>query len=93
MCERVQLAGGGCAIVCSGHSRKRCKCGARATLECDWKVPGKRSGTCDASICARCATSPAPWKDLCAAHAAAYENWKADRRAVNSTETSQTVCA
>lgn len=82
MCERVQLPDGGFAIICGGHSRKRCKCGARATLECDWKMPRKRSGICDAGICTRCATSPAPGKDLCAAHAAAYEEWRAERRRV-----------
>jgi len=43
-------------------------------LLCDWKVPGRRSGTCDVPICSRCTASPAPDKDLCPDHAAA---WKA----------------
>lgn len=76
-CERVTLPGGGGAIVC-GPTR-RCKCGRRATLLCDWKVPTKKSGTCDAPLCDRCATSAAPDKDLCAAHAVAFEAWKAAR--------------
>lgn len=39
MCERVELPGGGFAIVCGGHARKRrCAypdCRANATIECD----------------------------------------------------------
>lgn len=77
-CESVTLPGGGAAIVCS--PTRRCKCGERATLLCDWKVPERKSGTCDAGICARCATSPAPEKDLCPAHAQAYVRWQAERQ-------------
>lgn len=75
-CEHVSLSGGGSAIVC-GTRRKKCACGRRATLECDWKVNGKKSGTCDAPICDRCTHVPAPDKDLCPKHAA---EWKARRR-------------
>ena len=79
MCERVALDGGGFVFVCGGrHPRRRCACGARATLQCDWKVPGKRSGTCDAYVCSSCATSPAAGKDLCAKHAAAFVEWQRD---------------
>jgi hypothetical protein len=67
----------GNAIVCS--PRRRCKCGRRATLLCDWKQPKKKSGTCDAPICARCTTSPAADKDLCAKHAAEFQAWKEGR--------------
>jgi hypothetical protein len=77
-CDSVTLPGGQRAIVCS--ATRRCKCGARATLECDWKVPARRSGTCDAPICAKCATSPAPGKDLCAKHGVAFAEWKAARQ-------------
>lgn len=70
-CHRVQLPGGAAAIVCG--PTKRCKCGHRATLECDWKVPTKKSGTCDAGLCPRCTHVPAPNKDLCPKHAA---EWK-----------------
>lgn len=76
-CHHVNL-GGTIAIVCT--PTRRCKCGRRATLECDWKVPGRKSGTCDAPICSSCATSPAPGKHLCATHAAAFEQWKAARQ-------------
>ena len=80
-CTRVALPGGGHAIVCtSGKVKaKRCKCGNPAPLLCDWKVPSRLSGTCDKPICATCATSPAPDKDLCQEHAKAFEEWKASR--------------
>ena len=73
-CEHVPLPGGGFAIVCG--PTKRCKCGRKATLLCDWKVPTKKSGTCDAGICDRCTTSSAPDKDLCPKHAREFEEWK-----------------
>lgn len=77
-CEYVSVPGGGVAIVCGRRRRdqKRCACNRVATLLCDWKVS---KGTCDAPICRSCAVSPAPDKDLCPTHAAAYETWKAQR--------------
>lgn len=70
-CERIP---GG--FICGrGVRRQRCACGQIATLACDWKVKARRSGTCDAPICADCTTSPAPEKDLCPTHAAAYQRW------------------
>jgi hypothetical protein len=79
-CQHVSLPGGATAIVCGPRRRQqRCACGQPATLLCDWKVPGKKSGTCDAPICASCTTSPAPDKDLCRTHAQAYEDWKSKR--------------
>lgn len=61
-------------VTFSGQ-RPRCACGAKGTLQCDWKVATRRlTGTCDRYICATCTTSPAPDKDLCPEHAAA---WKA----------------
>ncbi|MDB5687756.1 MAG: hypothetical protein JWR77_2345 [Rhizorhabdus sp.] len=76
-CEHATLRNGARAIVCS--QAKRCKCGRRATMLCDWKVPERKSGTCDAPLCQRCATSPAPGKDLCVKHVAALEQWKAEK--------------
>lgn len=75
VCTRV-----GTAIVC-GPKRKpaRCACGALAPLLCDWKVPERKSGTCDKPICNSCATSPRRDKDLCPAHAADYEEWRLAR--------------
>ena len=75
-CEHVTLPGGARAIVCSSRKRARCSCGRPAPLLCDWKVEG---GTCDAPICARCATSPAEGKDLCPMHGEAFAAWKAGR--------------
>ena len=77
-CEHVSLPDGSRAIICGTQRRQRCGCGHRATLLCDWKTPTKR-GTCSAPLCARCTTSPAPDKDLCREHAAAYSTWKAGR--------------
>lgn len=79
-CEHVQV-GGTVAIVC-GVRRRKCPCGRRATLECDWKAPARRSGTCDAPLCDRCTHHPEAHgrvnfdKDLCPKHAA---EWKARR--------------
>jgi len=81
ICDRVTLPGGQAAIVCRAGRRKRCACGLPATLECDWRVPSRRTGTCDAPICSSCTTSPAPEKDLYAEHAAAFDQWKAVRGA------------
>lgn len=84
VCERVSLPGGGAAIVCSPGRRKRCACGKPAPFLCDWKVPSRRTGTCDAPICADHATAPAPDKHLCPAHAADYAQWAVAREARRS---------
>lgn len=76
-CSHVKLPGGVSAIVCTSGRRKRCACGKPSTRLCDWKVPGKKSGTCDQPICAGCTHVPAPDKDLCPKHAA---EWKARAR-------------
>jgi hypothetical protein len=76
-CTVTTLPNGARAIVCTSGRRKRCACGRPATKECDWKVPGKKSGTCDRPICAACTHVPAPDKDLCPQHAA---EWKARAR-------------
>ncbi|MDZ7895348.1 MAG: hypothetical protein U5M50_10545 [Sphingobium sp.] len=79
-CQRVQLPGGAAAIVCGPRQPvRRCSCGAPAPLLCDWKVPGRNSGTCDRPVCESCATSPAPDKDLCVEHAAAWIRWQQAR--------------
>lgn len=79
-CHHVLVPGGGAAIVC-GPSRK-CRCGKRATLLCDWKVPGKRSGTCDHPLCAGCSSNPDEGKDLCPAQAGDFDRWRQDRAAM-----------
>lgn len=82
-CQTVRLPGGQAAIACGPRGKaKRCACGRRADLLCDWKVPARKSGTCDRPICDRCSTSPAPDKDLCPEHAEAFKAWKLERPAV-----------
>jgi hypothetical protein len=76
-CQGVTLPGGGHAIVCTGRGGKKCPCGNRATLLCDWKDKRKLGATCDKPLCARCTTSPAPDKDLCPKHAAEWAQIKA----------------
>jgi hypothetical protein len=76
------LPGGG--FVCSRGPRwKKCSvpgCTERGTQLCDWKLKGSSAGrTCDAAICVRHATKPAPDKDLCPAHARAWQEWKEAR--------------
>lgn len=80
-CQPIRLPGGGTAIVCSSRRRQRCGCGRPATRLCDWRVEGKRSGTCDRPLCTSCASSPAPDKDLCAEHVRAFEQWRDARAA------------
>jgi len=78
-CHVIETPGGGKGIICTSGRRKRCACGKPATLECDWKVKTRRSGTCDAPICAQCAMSPAPDKDLCPTHAKDFAAWQEKR--------------
>lgn len=80
-CEFIPMPSGGHAIICTTERAKRCQCGARARFLCDWKVEHRRSGTCDAPLCAGCATSPAHEKHLCGTHAASFEEWQAARAA------------
>lgn len=86
-CQRVQMPGGGVAMVCGSRPRaKLCACGSgeRARLQCDWKVAERQAGTCDAFICQDCTTVPAPDKDLCQSHAAAWVRWRTARNALES---------
>lgn len=76
-CEVVELPDSSRAIICGPRQpRLKCRCGKTATLLCDWKVPDAltKSGTCDKPLCPACTHVPAPGKDLCPEHAAA---WKA----------------
>ena len=73
-CQHIRI-GDIQAIVCG--PTQRCKCGRRATRLCDWKVPAKISGTCDAPLCKRCSVVPAEDKDLCQKHAAELKTMRA----------------
>jgi hypothetical protein len=84
-CTVVNFDNGTRGFVCTSGPRFRlCACGSgkRATLLCDWKVPIRNSGTCDAPICPACTHVPAPDKDLCPPHAA---EWAARRTITTKT--------
>ncbi len=69
-CSSLRINGMG-VIVCGPKRIRGCvKCREIADRECDWKLPNGK--TCDKPICAKCTVSPAPEKDLCPEHAAAW---------------------
>lgn len=71
-CEKLPLGDGNAAIVCSrGRRRSKCSsCGAaNAPFLCDARVREKRSGTCDAPVCASCAVEVGADRHLCPTHA------------------------
>jgi hypothetical protein len=77
VCEHVKFANGDSAIICGLRSfRKFCACGRSADFLCDWKIPAKKSGTCDKPICSHHAQQVAPGKHLCPEHQARYDEWK-----------------
>jgi hypothetical protein len=78
MCDEIKLSDGNRMIVCGLRAfRKFCACGRQATLLCDWKIASRKSGTCDAPICAHHAKQVAPGKHLCPLHQKHYDDWKA----------------
>lgn len=79
-CEHIKLPNGDTAIICGMRARKQfCACGRECEFLCDWKVPGKKSGTCDKPICGTHALQVAPEKHLCPEHQKANEVWKRHR--------------
>jgi hypothetical protein len=79
-CKRIQV-GDFVGIVCTRGPRPRCtECGrADVSFLCDWKLHGKKKGkTCSRKLCDACATSPAPEKHLCPAHARLWETHPAN---------------
>lgn len=70
-CELIEIPGMGTGIICSrGVRAKKCQfCGAVCTKECDYPT-AKKSGTCDAKMCDRCATAGGVDLDYCPNHAA-----------------------
>jgi hypothetical protein len=76
MCETVKLPGGSTAVICGLRGVKFCGCGRQAVALCDWKMPNKRSGTCDAPICAAHTKEVGPGKHLCPEHQLQYDLWK-----------------
>lgn len=91
-CSKINLPGGGVAIVCSRGRRDQvqhcCGCGGVATLQCDWKV-GKGL-TCDSWICSGCAKEVGPDKHLCPRHQLTYKDWLASRPTPQDTKQTPT---
>lgn len=87
-CHHVKIPGGGAAIVCVRTKKKqRCSvkdCVRPGTQLCDWKVPERKSGTCDALVCVFHTHNPAghPHKDLCPKHKAEWERMQAEKAGV-----------
>lgn len=64
-------------IICRGrHTVEFCMCGRQGDFLCDWKVPDRKSGTCDKPICSKHAKKVGPEKHLCPFHQLQYETWK-----------------
>lgn len=67
-CANLKLASGETAIVCTGRQRQRkCACGRRATLLCDFKADGAKK-SCDKPLCSHCAVRIGPDIDHCPSH-------------------------
>jgi len=76
MCEHLNIEGTHVIVCGARKTRRYCACGHAADFLCDWKVPAKKSGTCDAPICSKHAKQVAPEKHLCPAHQLQYVVWK-----------------
>lgn len=97
-CEQIPLLGGGSMIICSRGGRRMntkpvCSvpdCERLAGFLCDWKLGGRKAGkTCDAKICEVHALRVTDDKELCPAHAKAWDahprnpkNQEADRGSI-----------
>lgn len=75
MCEHIKI-GGADVIVCGLPRPRYCACGRAADYLCDWKISARKSGTCDAPICAAHSKQVAPGKNLCPEHQRHYDDWK-----------------
>ena len=73
--KRIELPGGGTAIVCGRSPYRRCStpgCRANATIQCDYPVERRgKAGTCDRWTCRQHATNVGPDRDYCLPHARA----------------------
>jgi hypothetical protein len=77
MCLHMKMPDGTVGIICGARQKRQfCACGRVSTKLCDWKVPGKKSGTCDAPLCDQHAFAVAPDRDLCPEHQRAFDAWK-----------------
>lgn len=79
-CSYVRLENGFTVIVThAAPRRRRCRCGAVAAYQCDWKTGDGK--TCDRWLCAGCRPHVGEDKDLCQEHQRAYKAWLAARTA------------
>jgi hypothetical protein len=80
MCEHVVMPNGDRGLICGvrggGSPALHCFCGRAAEALCDWKVPAKKSGTCDSPICGLHSKQVARGKHLCPEHQRSFEDWK-----------------
>lgn len=76
MCEHVKTPDGGEFIICGGRRRLCIHSRQEAKFLCDWKVKGRRSGTCDRPVCATHAREVAPGKHLCGEHSQTWNDWQ-----------------
>jgi hypothetical protein len=76
-CEHIHFPDGSSVIICGlRRTKKFCSCGRIADFECDWKVPSRKSGTCDHGICKAHAQQVGPEKHLCQEHQKAWADWQ-----------------
>ena len=76
MCEHLNINGTNVIVCRARQKRQWCACGRPCDFLCDWKVPAKKSGTCDTPICKAHAKQVAPDKHLCPLHQRKYDEWK-----------------
>jgi hypothetical protein len=77
VCDTIKFPNGDVGIICGARHRPRyCTCGRESSFLCDRKVSHKKSGTCDAPICAQHALQVGPRKHLCPLHQKEWERWK-----------------
>jgi hypothetical protein len=68
-CVRIRMPGGTVAIACGvRRPRRKCQCGAWASLSCDFPAPARKAGTCDKPLCERCAIHVGADLDNCPHH-------------------------
>jgi len=68
-CDHIVLTNGAHGFLCSRggrRSERKCAhCGASASLQCDYPIESRRSGTCDKHLCMRCAIRLPVDRDFC----------------------------
>ena len=73
-CTPIKLSGGQAAIICTREPSRVCSVCKRQTRDsklCDFPI--RSAKTCDAVMCAACASHKEPDTDYCPLHAAASE--------------------